>query len=91
MIKPVELFLVKENILCQRQQPERGEAAAAPCPKVQLVARLKMCSQQAQAQRGHAHTTDTHRYVAGHTDHRLSEHSHEHRQHQQPHPPLLSG
>lgn len=38
-------------MLCWNWQPKRGEDAAAPCPRVQPVARLKMYSQHL-----HAHT-----------------------------------
>jgi len=32
---------------CWTQQPDRGEAAAAPCPQVQPVAKQSVCSQEA--------------------------------------------
>ena len=60
---------------CQVQQPERGEAAAAPCPQVQLVVRLK-CIPSRHGYAPHVYAYSQHRdNTDGH-----AEHSHGHRQ-----------
>lgn len=44
----------RKYLICQIQQPKRSEAAAAPCPQVQPVSRLKMFSQKE-----HIHSSNT--------------------------------
>lgn len=59
--------------------PDRDEAATAPCPQVQPAARLK----QAHSYRTHIYTT----YINANRERtgRRTEHSCQHRHHQQPH------
>lgn len=68
------LLLLEENILCWIKQSERGKAAAAVCPWIQTVARLKCIPNKCtNTQSIHIHHTYayiyTHTYVC-HTDHR---------------------
>lgn len=67
---------LEENLSCGIQQPERCEAAAAPCPHIQPSWRCTPTR--------HMHTEPTcttYTFLTSCTDHRHSEHSHEHRQH----------
>jgi len=62
------------------QQPKGGEAAAAPCPQVQVLVRLSICSQQTHAHRAYVYTTRAFLHMASHitnTD-KHTEHSREH-------------
>ena len=82
------LSLLEQNVSCRIRQPARGEAAAAPCPWVQPVARQKMYSQQEHAHRAHTYTPRIYVYTlpaTQTTDRQHSEHPHKHRQHQCPH------